>query len=621
MRNGDLIDGTYQIINEIGQGGMGIVYLAYHTRLQKHVALKKIKSGFTNSTFLRSEADILKSLHHTYLPQVYDFMQNGSDVYTVIDYIDGCDLERHIKAGTVFDERQLLKWAKQLCEVLEYLHTREIPIIHSDIKPSNIIVTPSGDICLIDFNISLDGGEEVRGYSREYASPEQFYKAMLMVNNDPNAEYVNLDVRTDVYSLGATLYKLICGINPDAENGAYPLASMDLPYTEAFRELIDKSMCPETEKRFQSAAGMLRALQNLKKRDKRYKIYCLIQASSSIILCALCALGIYFCFFGARTIKTENYNEKYAELVRLCDAGEATAASRLCDEIIYNYGYFLKGNSPEVLSDIQNITGNCLYENGDYADAAAFYKAALDHVNTTENPAMLYQNYAVTLARQGGSTKLEALLRKADRAGIDTDKFLLLNAQLAFQEGNLEKALEFARLCAETEKTKSIKRSSLLLWAEICENQGSYQSAQEPLERALGIKQDANILRRMAACHAMSENYSDARDCYITLQREYALTFEDSVNLAKIYRISGNSVESISVLKKAETDYANDNRLFIIYIQLALVYDKAEYTEGQVRDCLFQARKAYDAAPDAARQKVDSGDFSLFRDLENKYAR
>ena len=621
MQNGDLIDGTYQIINEIGQGGMGIVYLAYHTRLQKHVVLKKIKSGFTNSTFLRGEADILKSLHHTYLPQVYDFMQTGSDVYTVIDYIDGCDLERYIKSGSVFDERQILKWAKQLCEVLEYLHTRETPIIHSDIKPSNIIITPQGDICLIDFNISLDGGEEVRGYSREYASPEQFYKAMLIVKQDPNAAYVNLDVRTDIYSLGATLYRLICGITPDAENGAYPLASMELPHSEVFRELIDKAMCPQPEKRFQTAGAMLRALKNLKKRDNRYKKYLFVQASSSIILCALCALGIYFCFFGTHTVKTERYNTQYAELIRLCDAGEATEASRLCDSIIYDFGGFLQKNSPEALSEIQDITGNCLYENGDYAGAAAFYKAALEYVETSNNPELLYQNYAVTLARQGENAKLEALLKKAERSGINTDKFLLLNAQRTFQAGDIDKALELARQCADTEKSQSIKRSALLLWAEICQNKNDYKAAIEPLERALGIKQDANILRRLAVYSALSEEYSSARDWYIALRKDYTLTFEDNVNLAKIYRLLNDNAESISILKKAETDYTNDNRLFIIYIQLAITYDKAEYSTVQVQDYLLQARKAYDAAPDTARMKADSNDIILFRELENKYLR
>jgi len=621
LRSGDFIDGRYQVVREIGHGGMGIVYLAYHTRLQKYVVLKKIKSNFTNSAFLRGEADILKSLHHTYLPQVYDFMQNGSDVYTVIDYIEGCDLEKYIQSGAVFDERQLLKWLKQLCEVLDYLHTREIPIIHSDIKPSNIIITPRGDICLIDFNISLDGGAEVRGYSREYASPEQFYKAMLTVKRDPNAALVSLDMRTDVYSAGATLYKLMCGITPDAETAAYPLAAMELSYSEPFRAIIDKAMSPRPEKRFQSAGAMLRALQSLKKRDIRYKKYCAVQAMSNILLCVLCALGIYLCFFGARAVKTERYNIQYTELLRLCDAGEATAASRLCDGILYDFGVFLEKNSPEVLSEIQDITGNCLYENGDYANAAAFYEAALAYADTAENPETLYQNYAVTLVRQGENEKLEELLQTAGRQGISTDRFLLLNAQLAFQAGDFDKALQLAQQCADTEKTQFIKRGALLLWAEICQSQNNFRAAAGPLERALGIKRDANILRRLAICCAMSADYSKARDYYLTLQREYILSFEDGINLSKTYRFLGNSAESISILKKMELDYQKDSRLFIVWIQLAISYDRAEYAENQIWDYLLQARKAYDAAPGEVRAKADGNDMILFQELENKYLR
>ena len=139
--NNTVIDNTYQVINEIGSGGMGVVYLAYHLRLEKYIVLKKIKNPHTNSSILRNEVDILKRLHHPYLPQVYDFIEYDGDLYTVIDYIDGYDLNYYIKNKYVFPESQLIKWLVQLAEVLCYLHSQSPRILHTDIKPANIIIT------------------------------------------------------------------------------------------------------------------------------------------------------------------------------------------------------------------------------------------------------------------------------------------------------------------------------------------------------------------------------------------------------------------------------------------------------------------------------------------------
>ena len=108
-----------------------------------------------------------------YLPQVYDFVQIGTDVFTVMDYIPGHDLKYYLDRGQQFDEKQILIWLNQLLEVLEYLHTRSPKIIHCDIKPANIMITEEGNVCLIDFNISLDGenNKELVGLSTQFASP------------------------------------------------------------------------------------------------------------------------------------------------------------------------------------------------------------------------------------------------------------------------------------------------------------------------------------------------------------------------------------------------------------------------------------------------------------------
>ena len=145
----------YTIIRHLGKGGIGEIYLAYHENLRKQVIVKKVKDHCVDIMDSRIEVDILKNLHHRYLPQVYDFIQVNGGIYTVMDYIPGYDLEYYCNRQMHFSEEQLLFWMQQLLEVLDYLHTRKPPILHCDIKPANIMIQEDGDICLIDFNIRL----------------------------------------------------------------------------------------------------------------------------------------------------------------------------------------------------------------------------------------------------------------------------------------------------------------------------------------------------------------------------------------------------------------------------------------------------------------------------------
>ena len=151
-----MIASTYEIIKRLGAGGGGNVYLAQHLRLKKKVVLKVDKRKLSASRdFLRREVDILKELSHPYIPRVYDFFVEGEEVYTVMDYIEGESLDKIIKRGERFSQAQVIRWACQLLDALCYLHD---PIhgdppkgfVHSDIKPANLMLTPKGNICLID---------------------------------------------------------------------------------------------------------------------------------------------------------------------------------------------------------------------------------------------------------------------------------------------------------------------------------------------------------------------------------------------------------------------------------------------------------------------------------------
>lgn len=177
IARGTILADTYEIIEEIGAGGGGIVFRARHLRLQTDVVVKKIKDEIRGKVKLRQEADILKKLKHPYLPRVYDFIETADGVYTVMDFIHGVDLDTALKKHGRCPQKQVRKWAEQLGEALEYLHSQKPPIIHSDIKPANIMLTKDGDVCLIDFNISLAMGgtmESAVGISAGFSPPEQY---------------------------------------------------------------------------------------------------------------------------------------------------------------------------------------------------------------------------------------------------------------------------------------------------------------------------------------------------------------------------------------------------------------------------------------------------------------
>ncbi len=165
----------YEIQGTIGKGGGGTVFKAFHKRLQKPVVIKKIHD-YINENEQRNEVDVLKNLRHSYIPQVLDFFVVDGVAYTVMDFIEGESFQSLLDRGVKFRESQVIKYGKQLCEAVQYLHSREIPVIHGDIKPDNIILTPTDDICLIDFNISgISEGNKAytTGYSKGYSAPEQ----------------------------------------------------------------------------------------------------------------------------------------------------------------------------------------------------------------------------------------------------------------------------------------------------------------------------------------------------------------------------------------------------------------------------------------------------------------
>ncbi|MBN2004158.1 MAG: serine/threonine protein kinase [Anaerolineae bacterium] len=219
-----ILNDRYKIAGPIGQGGMGAVYQAEDVLLTGRVcAIKEIAPDpDLDSKMLtqlqeqfRQEASVLARLDHPNLPKVSDYFTHAGREYLVMDFVPGHDLreilDQALSQSRFLDEKQVVNWAEQLCDALAYLHSQTPPILHRDIKPSNIKLTPSGLLKLVDFGlVKLLTSDEARTVTIVQGQGTAAYTPLEQYGGDD----VHTDTRSDIYSLGATLYHLLTGRAP-----------------------------------------------------------------------------------------------------------------------------------------------------------------------------------------------------------------------------------------------------------------------------------------------------------------------------------------------------------------------------------------------------------------------
>src|SRR5262245_57673332 len=213
-----VLQDRYRILSLLNQGGMGRVYLAEDLRFRSRVAVKE--AYLTNEEFRRAfarEAGLLHRLRHRALPHVTDHFGEGEAQYLVMQLFPGKDVDELLnekiqETGEAFAVNQVLLWADQLLDALEYLHGHQPPVVHRDIKPQNLKLTEQGDVILLDFGLAKGAAaemsqtdettdESLHGFTRHYAPLEQIRGA-------------GTDPRSDLYALAATIYRLITGRVP-----------------------------------------------------------------------------------------------------------------------------------------------------------------------------------------------------------------------------------------------------------------------------------------------------------------------------------------------------------------------------------------------------------------------
>ena len=267
---GTLVDGKYKILSEVGHGGMSVVYMAINEKANKTWAIKEVrKDGVLDFEAVRQglvvETDMLKRLHHPNLPSIIDVIEDDQTLLIVMDYIEGNSLSKTLKDYGAQPQEYVIEWAKQLCDVLNYLHTRVPPIIYRDMKPANVMLKPDGNISLIDFGTAREYKEKNLADTTclgtiGYAAPEQF------------GGMGQTDARTDIYCLGATLYHLVTGMNPsEPPYEIHPIREINPALSNGLEKIIMKCTQPDPNKRYQSCAELMYDLEHYDEIDDRYR--------------------------------------------------------------------------------------------------------------------------------------------------------------------------------------------------------------------------------------------------------------------------------------------------------------------------------------------------------------
>ena len=288
---GSIIDGKYKILNKIGQGGMSVVYLTMNERANKQWAIKEVrKDGVKDYDVVRqgliAETDILKRLNHPHLPSIIDVIDRDDTFLIVMDYIEGKSLDHWLKKDGAQPQEKVVEWAKQICDVLGYLHSRKPPIIYRDLKPANVMLKPDGQIMIIDFGTAREFKEtSIEDTSclgtQGYAAPEQY------------GGHGQTDARTDIYTLGATMYHLLTGHNPSLPPyEMYPIRRWNPALSSGLEKIVLKCTQRNPNDRYQNCAELMYALEHYGELDSAYRRKQSIKWKSFVASCALTVVSL-----------------------------------------------------------------------------------------------------------------------------------------------------------------------------------------------------------------------------------------------------------------------------------------------------------------------------------------
>lgn len=558
----------YVDIRTMIEGGMGTLFRAHRLGLDVDVVIKRVKQQYVGTLNQRAEANILKRLKHSYLPRIYDIIQ-GSDgyVYTVMDLIPGQDMNQTVKRSGPVNQHTAHRWACQLCEVVAYLHSQNPTIIHQDIKPSNVMITPEGNICLIDFNTSLtyENDRFVHAVTHGFAAPEQYLPwpevkhtaqdrmatellpteylpentTLTGYQGNPSKDgqdlpssllssqaalstrlgsYGGISKCTDVYGIGATLYFLVSGRVPEkALDPVTSLSSLSIPLSTTFVSIIERAMEKNPAQRFPDAAHMLTALQDVDLLDARYRRFHLARtitrAAFALLFCAsmVCAsYGVLQLYQG----RQNNYLTLLSQSETLSQQGDPQGALDLLQQAIEMF---------PVRADAYLQMGVELYRQGQYQQALELLNNAETAGNLTleslpeSQAGDFYYIRANCLYELAEYTDAVVQYQLALEYRQDNDAYFRGLALAQARSGNLDDAQQTLEILQKHGRTSV---DCTVVSAEIHAAQGQYDQALAEYRSALQQTDDLQILSRIYLASAQISQQQGDLDGSIALLRE-----------------------------------------------------------------------------------------------------
>ncbi len=632
MNIGDVLGDSYQIIEQIGEGGGGIVYKARHLRLDTLVVVKQIREEVKDRVYRRQEADILKQLKHPNLPRVYDFIETDEGIYTVMDFIEGTSLDNILNNGSHYTQRDIVKWGRQLSDALAYLHSQTPAIIHSDIKPANIIINSNGDATLIDFNVSVLFDDSLKfsvGISIGYAPPEQYrdietYKKVTHVNTIPGSatervfsslmgttdinqeaqkavyhvadedateiwdddktvilkRTMTIDARSDVYSLGAVLYHLVTGNGPEIDfNAIVPLSKLNLNISEGLVVIIDKMMALKPDDRYQSGIKVHEAFVNIYKLDRRYIA---IKRKEKVLLVAALLSLVFGCglvVFGIKRIQIE-YDAHYDNEVLTAD----NSANNYNYQVAIETVKALEEEKPERLKAFER-EAYYLYLSGDYECAQnriqeifASQIVVENEYNTKDLIGNLYAIMGNCSYELEDYENAKHYLEQAFEYVEDNPTYYRDYAVSLAKLGDLEKAEDTVEIAV----SYGMNQVSMdYVNAEIESSKGNYVAAVSLLEPIIKGKLDIEIYNRAlllaARDYVQMKKYDDALNIYIMIRESGVDTYQIGENIAYLYGQLGDLDSAEQELLSLAEQYPNNYR---VYKRLAVLEVQKQDTKA-----------------------------------------
>jgi len=601
-----LFNGRYRIIKTIGSGGMGTVYLAENVSLGTKWAIKAIDKKASGNYDLLAEPNILKKLNHPALPRIIDIEQDDNYLYIIEDYIEGIPLDKQLQSHKRFDEATVIEWAKQLCNVLLYLHNQKPnPIIYRDMKPSNIIVSPDNVVKVIDFGIAREFKKDSASDTsymgtRGYAAPEQYGTSQT-------------DARTDVYSLGVTLYHLLTGKSPNEPPYEFkPLRQLDKNFSEGIEYIVNKCVQNDPAKRYQRVEELLYDLENIYLFNSYYKKQKAIEKVKYVIKAVLIvgfSALIYWSSSSLVAERVDKYNNlieqgyQYLELYQLNEALESFSEAIELDtsgESAYigiagillrqaNYDECLSyldevaEKIPEITKSAQYnfLKGTVYYEEGDYKSAVTYIERACE----TDTSSIEYlRDLAVCYAKLGKLSQARKILDQITRDASEDDVLGYVKGQVLLAEGDKDAAIESFKNVIGSTGNENLKKRSYLEISDIYksmrhDDKVTFKALDKQIEILEQAVRDLKNEDDLIITEAMAEAYFTAQHYDLSIRkfkRLLELGYDRAYiyrNIAIIYQQTGDYEEAEQYLKQMMEKYPDN---YQCYLQLAFLYLETE---------------------------------------------